>query len=669
MADPVDELPAEIRVLVRSILEREVAGGSERFRKSGDRRGLEGQKKISAIMQNAGVSKSDPRWERTNEYGKQLYYGKATPGQKARMPTSPSKNLDEGPVYTHGESFRARAEALARKFRVSDLCVGHAEHGHWLEESAANAGRTFLHPAALAAAEARAARGKGVERKRTFKNMLSSQAFCFNLFGPLAHDPSGVTLASQLFSAFIPDLVRVRSIEIEYTPAFEVFRDQSGRSGVDCDVLIEFENASGQFCVLVIETKFVEEAFSDCSHRRRNECPTDVIVGRSFSGCRYASKNNFAYWQRTAESRSLHLPIVEQHGCPFGGSLWQIWVNHTLAHAEAKRRGAERAMFAVCAPEGNEALQAGARLDDYRTLATDPRTVVFLSIERLLDRLVELCASQDAWRNWALSLRKRYAVTESNASETAMARSSRGAATTGHRRIVSWMATPMFRELVAVHQAALGSRATIYFRPTDKGLVRIALHLDAPGYIGFHKRADDEDNLFRSSDTVPTIPEIRSHFALFELWQKGVRRSSDEERGVIPWLRAALTNHLWLPELGEGWVFLHQEWRFIGSLGAGKKSDVLAVHLPTGQLGIVEFKSHALDLAQARAQVAQYAELWDRDAQDLAPLFTDLLRALGLAYGNEQAANVVVEAKAAALFVGIASTGKAVRVFRHATNG
>ncbi|MEI9940179.1 MAG: hypothetical protein WDO69_23415 [Pseudomonadota bacterium] len=74
-------------------------------------------------------------------------------------------------------------------------------------------------------------------------------------------------------------------------------------------------------------------------------------------------------------------------------------------------------------------------------------------------------------------------------------------------------------------------------------------------------------------------------------------------------------------------------------------------------------------LAQARTQVAEYAKLWERDAQDLAPLFTDLLRALGLAYGNDLAANIVVEAKAAALFVGIASNGKGVRVFRHATNG
>ena len=167
---------------------------------------------------------------------------------------------------------------MARSFRSSDLRVGYAEHGHWLEEGAAAAGKNFLHATALAAAEARAARGKGVHHERTFKSMLSSQALCFNLFGPLAHHPSGLALASEVLSAFIPDLVQVRSIEIEYTPAFELFRDQSGQAGVDCDALVEFEDAGGDLCVLVIETKFVEESFSACAHRKRDQCPTDVVA-------------------------------------------------------------------------------------------------------------------------------------------------------------------------------------------------------------------------------------------------------------------------------------------------------------------------------------------------------------------------------------------------------
>lgn len=129
-------------------------------------------------------------------------------------------------------------------------------------------------------------------------------------------------------------------------------------------------------------------------------------------------------------------------------------------------------------------------------------------------------------------------------------------------------------------------------------------------------------------------------------------------------LRRALANRLALPELGEGWVFLHQEWRFVAD-GHGRNADVLAVHLATGQLGIVEFKSSQGALPQARLQVEEYAELWERDAADLAPFFTDMLRAMGLAYGNELAARATVQAGIAALFVGVAGPSTPARVWRH----
>lgn len=159
-----------------------------------------------------------------------------------------------GPTCTPCTTFRARAEALARLFRASHTQAGYAKYGHLLDDTAINAGANFLHPAAHAAAEARASKGKGVDRERTFGNMLSSQALCFNLLAPLAQSAEGLRLAQQVFARFIPSLARVRSIEIEYTPAFEVFRDQSGLAGVDCDALIEFEDAQGTPGVLVIET-------------------------------------------------------------------------------------------------------------------------------------------------------------------------------------------------------------------------------------------------------------------------------------------------------------------------------------------------------------------------------------------------------------------------------
>jgi len=327
-----------------------------------------------------------------------------------------TNDLDEGPIYTKGSSFRARAEARARRFRVEVLHVAHdGKHGHKLAEGAVSAGANFLHPAARAAAEARAALGKGVS-PRTFNNMLASQAMGFNIFGPLASEPSGLDIARDALRAFIPDLQRVASITMEYTPARDVFRDQSGRGGVDCDVLVEFEGARDERGVLVIETKLVEPGFSECGHRTSKKkaagtaCPEDVVVGSGFAGCRYASKNKFAYWERTKESRSLHLAIVERVGCPFGGPLWQLWVNHTLAHVEAARRGAQRIVFAVCAPEANDALKARATLDQYRTLAADADTVVFIPLERLLQTLVSACSARDAWRVWAGLVQQRYAV-------------------------------------------------------------------------------------------------------------------------------------------------------------------------------------------------------------------------------------------------------------------
>ncbi len=173
--------------------------------------------------------------------------------------------------------------------------------------------------------------------------------------------------------------------------------------------------------------------------------------------------------------------------------------------------------------------------------------------------------------------------------------------TPGHHRAVKWMATNAFSELVRLHQAALGERATVYFRPTDGGIVRIVLHPAAPSYVSFRAAHNDNGYRVRPGSVAPTLDALRAQFAAFEAWLPSVGRRSSEERGVIPWLRTALQRHLLLPDLGAGWVFLHQEWRF----GAGTKSDVLAVHVPTGQLGIVEFKSRASELAVQRWEGAR----------------------------------------------------------------
>ncbi|HKP57121.1 MAG TPA: hypothetical protein VJV78_10385 [Polyangiales bacterium] len=552
-----------------------------------------------------------------------------------------------------GSSFHERAEAAAVRFREQVLQFRAGEHAHHLCKVAAERGANFVLPASFEALKLRAGRGKGVHWCRTTSNMLASQALCFNLFAPLSQD---LALAAEVLAPFVPGLVHVRSIELEYTPAFDVFRDQVGLAGVDCDVLIEFEAEPGVLGVLVIETKFVEESFSACKHRARGDCPADVRIQRDFSGCRYASKNEFAYWQRSAETGSLRLQLVEQPGCPFEGPLWQLWVNHTLAHVEASRRGAKRALFAVCAPDLNDSLQARARVAEFSQHAADPASVVFIALEDLLERVHAVAETREGWREWATLLSRRYLV----GARPSLPPGS--AITAGHKRTLAWMMTPDFDEVVARHASATGDRASIYFRPTADGLVRVALHPKAPCILGFRTHAGELGHCLSPQQALPTEDEIRARMSAFEAWMPTVKRASAEERAVAAWLRRSLSDRLWLPELGAGWALLHHEWRFAG---ARKKSDILAVQVETGRLGIVELKWSAAQLPLARAQVENYADIWQHDAVELAPFFGDLLRALGRAYGNELAARAVVTTQRAALFVGAPDPEQRIRVLPH----
>jgi len=175
--------------------------------------------------------------------------------------------------------YRARAEARQREYRARVLDVAYGRYGHFLTQKAADEGRNFVLPEAFDAAQARQGAGKGVAR-RTFENMLSSQAMCFNVFAPLS---TRLELAGVVLRPFVPGLAAVKAIAIEHTPPADIFNDQSGLGGVDCDLFIEGTNARGEGLVLVIETKFVEPEFSVCGFKKAGRaekglrvCPDDV---------------------------------------------------------------------------------------------------------------------------------------------------------------------------------------------------------------------------------------------------------------------------------------------------------------------------------------------------------------------------------------------------------
>ena len=281
-----------------------------------------------------------------------------------------------------------------------------------MDELAAIEGHNFVVREAYEQAKLRAAAGKGVNEKRTFSNMLSSQAMCFNVFSPLASDRD---LAVRVLQPFFPGLTEIRSIAFEYTPRNSVFGDQTGRGGVDCDLLVDAVWDDGSNAVITIETKFVEPEFSNCGFRKPGRaangqaiCPDDVPVGANRGLCLYAAKG-YGYWRQTERLVTLGAGALPEAGCPFGGPEWQLWVNHTLAHAEADARGARHAVFAVCAPATNTTLLREGILNTFQARLANPETFRFVPLDDLIEHLRSIASEAPALRVWVDGLVARYA--------------------------------------------------------------------------------------------------------------------------------------------------------------------------------------------------------------------------------------------------------------------
>jgi len=230
-------------------------------------------------------------------------------------------------------------------------------------------------------------------------------------------DGGKAVLASALGDLGLP-IEAVSGIQVEYTPDNSIFADQQGQSGVDCDVLVRFDGLKGRG-VLVSETKSVEEEFSTCGFRKKaasdeRRCPEGTIAGADGVGCAYQEQKGFLYWQRTRENATLHDGVAESF-CPFGGFLWQLWVNHTLAHA-LREEADSTAIFAVCAPKANTRVldlesRALGKIDAFRELAREPDSVVFLAVEDVVAALESVTPADFRERShWLEGLRARYLV-------------------------------------------------------------------------------------------------------------------------------------------------------------------------------------------------------------------------------------------------------------------
>jgi PD-(D/E)XK nuclease superfamily len=493
------------------------------------------------------------------------------------------------------------------------------ELGSMLRREDGARGMNFLTPDIHTVAQARLAESTGmVESFRLLHNMLSSQPMCFNLFGPLVGD---LDTATDFMRELLPgEVERVDQVSLELapTPASAYLADATA-----FDAFVSYRQPDGRHAFVGVETKL-----------------TEPFSQKTYDGEAYRR------WMRGGEP--VWKPDAWDHVADLKHN--QLWRDHLLAVAMLRQPDSPWARGRIALvrhPLDDSCRQVAA---DYMSLLhPDDRTFLDLPLDRLIDTWARVVQTSHH-RQWLADFRLRYLDLDASGTSTSSAGEGRPLAVRqGQWEAVRWMATAEFASLKAAYDSVVGEGG-VYFRPTARGVVVISLDDAAPGYVGFRTADDDDGHVLKPRSPTPRVEEVRRRYEAFRAWLPTVARESREERAVIPWIRAALRNRLVLPGMGDEWVLLNQEWRFLDKDGRGKKSDVLAVHLASGRLGIVEAKDDRSKRSLAADQARAYLEFWRRDAQDLAPFFTETLRTVGQLYGNDLATSASVSTEPAAMF-------------------
>lgn len=536
----------------------------------------------------------------------------------------------------------------------------------------------------------------GIQRHDFAHHVMSSQVFALNLAAPFFRNPELLTPA--LGDAALDRVIRV---EAEVIGDRNYLNEPGGRgvmrTSADLGMWVRMKN--GGTHLSLIEVKFTERDFGECrmgaAHGGLCDHDGPAIVRSRGRLCPLsAPPHNRTYWHLIFRLDVFkESELLKSQSCPFRHGGYQLMRTQVLARAiEADpASGINRADFAALLHDDNEPIQgfqhpiAGSnRLQaGWKGVIQRPEKFVALDARRWVDQL----GRNPQLAPWACAMKERYfphppaeddagvaveppsppgriatsrsksqsAVLGSKAPapDVASASAPMLALRAGHLKTLEWLASPEFAEVKRLYDRVVGP-GVVYFRPTDKGVVMIMLDAGAPGYVGFRTSHDDNGYLLTPGRPAALDEaQLRDRYKAFRGWLRTARRHSYEEQAVIPWLRQALQNKLVLsgwPWLSDKWLFLNQEWRFRRDDGVGTKSDVIAVNARTGQLGIIEAKDSISKRAEAVAQVSEYGRYWQRDARELAPFFTRLLRTMGSLYGNPWAQTAIVSEAPAALF-------------------
>lgn len=229
-----------------------------------------------------------------------------------------------------------------------------------------------------------------------FKHVASSQTACINLFVPIL-ESKYVNEILMSIDACPKDFKEID--KGEHTPLltlngyrFEFWDslnendkghlgDHSKQAGTDSDVAIAYINTEGEHCLWLIEHKLTEQEFTTCGGFRSKENTTEGKVNclnctmkeilDNHKLCYYDREKNYEYWNIMSKKGVANFFGGEYKGkgCPFRGSMNQLWRNQLLAIALEKNNLYKSVYFSVVTHPDNCYLENS--INQYNMLVKD----------------------------------------------------------------------------------------------------------------------------------------------------------------------------------------------------------------------------------------------------------------------------------------------------------
>lgn len=190
-----------------------------------------------------------------------------------------------------------------------------------------------------------------IEEDRLFRNLLSSQPACFNLFGPFVRRPEALLPWVRTIDA---DAETVEEVGFEWAPSKE--RHFGGGSAFDA--VVWYRSSAGGRRLLGVECKYAEDLAAS-SIGAKADTPYGTFT------------RDHGYWREGAVER------LDQR------DRRQIWLNTLLAHSCARSEpdvDAARCVVVACAADA----KARGVVDAVAAQLTDRRDLVWSPYEALL---------------------------------------------------------------------------------------------------------------------------------------------------------------------------------------------------------------------------------------------------------------------------------------------